>query len=120
MGEIAVPGAYGRTLRNRPLQRCLPAGTAGNAPNILSPPFQAHGFQFRVLPPAGKAGLDQGIIKLIHNHNSSRKSDEPQQEPVGLSPDAMPQQDKAAFTVRQGSARLERPSSFELYSFEIS
>ena len=45
----------------------MPAGATGNAPDILSPPFQAHGFQLRILLPAGKAGADQGRIKLVHD-----------------------------------------------------
>lgn len=66
MGEITVPGAYGRALRNRPLQGCLSARSAGNAPEFFFPPFQTHGFQMRVLLPAGKAGLYQIRIKLVH------------------------------------------------------
>ena len=68
MGEVAVPGAYGCALRNRPLQGCLPAGPADNTPDILFPPLQTHGFQMRVLLPAGKAGLYQSRIKkLVHD-----------------------------------------------------
>ena len=70
-GQVAVPGAYGRPLRNRPLLRGLPART-DNAPYLLPAPRGKHGFQMDIGAAACKAGADGVRIKLFHisNHTS--------------------------------------------------
>jgi len=73
MGEMAVPGAYGRALRNRPLG-CLSAGNAAHAPDILFPPIQAYGFQVCVFPAASKAGLDEGGVESLHSRGVSKNA----------------------------------------------
>ena len=64
-GKVAVPGAYGRTLRNRPLLRGLPARTY-NAPYFLHAARGKHGLQMNIGSTASKAGADGMWIKFFH------------------------------------------------------
>lgn len=65
LGQVAVPGADGRSLGNRPLLRSLAAG-ADHAPDFLPTARRQHGFQMGIGAPAGEAGTDSMRIKLFH------------------------------------------------------
>ena len=64
-GQVAVPGAYGRTLWYRPLLRGLPART-DNAPYFLLAARGKQRFQVDIGSTASKAGADGVGIKLFH------------------------------------------------------
>lgn len=63
--EIAVPGAYGRPLRDGPLLGGLPAG-ADDAPYVIPPSRRTHGFQVDIDTAAGKAGTYGMGIQFFH------------------------------------------------------
>lgn len=77
LGQVAVPGADGRSLGNRPLLRSLAAG-ADHAPDFLPTARRQHGFQMGIGAPAGEAGTDSMRIKLFHAGDDSSFAPAPQ------------------------------------------
>lgn len=63
--EIAVPGAYGRPLRDRPLLGGLSAG-ADDAPHVVPPSRRTHGFKVHIDAATGKAGTYGMWIQFFH------------------------------------------------------
>lgn len=84
LSKIAIPGANGRPLRDRPLLRGLATG-ADNAPDFLPPTRRQQGFQMGIGAPAGKAGADGMRIKLFHGRkNSSFAAASQERAPLAL------------------------------------